>query len=205
MGKAQRRKHRDQCPGGGEIDHQADQTADDIGARQNHLAGTPVPCVHDLRQGMGLGRQLPETPAKGVDKQNHQRAPEAIVQRPRETKLVARTGGGVKGSGPDPGGRHAGGRHAKADGVIGDHIAVDVFVLAPHAQRHQKGQAIKTEQKQQHGEGGKLEHSFLLSYAHTVVTDATKGRNRQVQQPGFPDRQAIADSGPWVVKVMAGK
>ncbi|VFB18363.1 thiamine biosynthesis protein [Pseudomonas fragi] len=72
-------------------------------------------------------------------------------------------------------------------------VTVDVFVLAPHAQRHQKGQAIKTEQKQQHGEGGKLEHSFLLSYAHTVVTDATKGRNRQVQQPGNCPGRGLSD------------
>ena len=79
--EGQRRQHRDKRTGGREVDHQADDAAQHVGEGQNQLAARTVACMDQLAQRMGVGGQLAEAAAEGIDEQDHQRAPESIVDR----------------------------------------------------------------------------------------------------------------------------
>ncbi|MNJ50876.1 hypothetical protein D3C77_461640 [compost metagenome] len=89
LDKRQWAEHRHQSTSCGEVNHQADAAADDVRHRHDHLAGSAVPGMKDLGQGVRLGRQLAKAFTKGIDEQDHQRAPEAVVQRPRQTVFKA--------------------------------------------------------------------------------------------------------------------
>ena len=112
--------------------------------------------VDQLAQGVGVGRQPPEAAAERIDEQDHQRAPQPVVDRAGHTIGIAGGGSGVERSGPDPGGRHAGGTDAEADPVVRDHEGVGVFLLLADAQGQQVGAAIKSDHQQDDRQGRKL-------------------------------------------------
>ena len=112
--------------------------------------------MNHFAQGGGVGRQLTETATEGVDEQNHQCAPEAVMQgtgdaigEPGRCRCIERRS-------PDPGRGHAGGTHAEADAVIRDHEAVGVVGTMFDSSGQQIGAAVEGKHQQQYGCRGKL-------------------------------------------------
>ena len=119
---------------GNEVGGDADHGANNVGAGKHQLAGLAVPGVNDLGQGVGLGGNGTDSLAKGVDEQDHQRAPQAVVDGPGNPVGVAGGGRGVHRRRPDPCGRHASRGNSKADLVAGGHVTVGIFILAANKQ-----------------------------------------------------------------------
>ncbi|MNM18877.1 hypothetical protein D3C81_291750 [compost metagenome] len=107
-----------------------------------------MPGMKDLGQRMRLGRQLAKALTKGIDEQDHQRAPKAVVQRPRQTVFEARGGAGVERSGPDPGGDHARARQTKTDRAVGNNESINVFVFLADQQGQKERGAVEANQQQ---------------------------------------------------------
>ncbi|MNX74194.1 hypothetical protein D3C86_1056240 [compost metagenome] len=82
LAEAEGRQHGDQRAARDEVGRQADQTAQDVGAGQHQLARSSVARIYDLGQGMGPRRHGADPPAVGIDEQDHQRAPQTIVDGP---------------------------------------------------------------------------------------------------------------------------
>src|SRR5690606_18199238 len=95
-----------------------------------------------------IGSELAETAAEGIDEQNHQRTPQAIVERPRYPIGVTRRCGRIEGRRPDPGRRHTGGTHAEADGSVGYHELISIFLLFLDAQGKKISAAVEGEHEE---------------------------------------------------------
>ena len=99
--------------------------------------------VDKLTQGMAVGGQLAEPAAEGVDEQDHQRAPEAIMDRPGHPVGVPGSSCRVERRSPDPGGGHTGRAHAETDMVAGYHKAGGIFFFLANQQGQQVGTAVE--------------------------------------------------------------
>ncbi len=99
--------------------------------------------VDQFTQGMTIGRQLAEATAERVDKQDHQRPPEPVVDGTGNAVGVAGCGRGVKGRGPDPGSGHARRAHAITNVVPRHHEAGSVLFVLADQQGQQVGATVE--------------------------------------------------------------
>src|SRR3546814_8642108 len=114
-------------------------------------------------EGVRLRCDLTDPLAEGIDEQDHQRAPEPVVDGAGDPVGVARGGRGIHRGCPDPGGRHARGGDAESDVVPGGHVTVGVLVLLADAEGDPEGPPIEDHRSEEHT--SELQSLMRISYA----------------------------------------
>ena len=168
-----------------------------------------MPGVHDLGEGVGARRDRADAAAERVDEQDHQGAPEAVVEGAGDAVRVAGGHGGVHGGGPDPGGRHGGGGHAEADPIAGRHVGVGVLLLLGDGHGHDHGPAVEQRDEQDHPDhaelgqgccvlGGRHRTSFRTSDCGRPDPPARSGQGTAPQGGRWrTDHVAARGPGRW--------
>ena len=103
--------------------------------------------MNDFAQCMCIGSELTKASAEGINEQNHQGTPEAVMQRAGHT--IGKTGGcrRIEGRCPDLGCGHAGSAHTKADALVRHHEAIGVIGTGFDAAGQQVSTAVERNQQ----------------------------------------------------------